>query len=186
MKIVLARHGKPKLDQRSWITPRELPDWLRGYNDSEVFADGVPSVTATVAAESAIIVSSPLLRCVQSALLLAPSREITTEKLFHEAGIPYALWAFPRLPLAVWAVLFRTAWFWGYSSNSESLALAKIRAHHAAERLIELAKLHESVFVMGHGIFTALMAKQLVERGWIGPKRPAHRYWQYSVYRFSN
>jgi broad specificity phosphatase PhoE len=185
MEIVLARHGKPKLDQWMWMSPRELKDWLQKYNTADIVNADAPSQTLARATRSEFIVSSPLLRCVQSTRLLAPSRDIHVEEVFREAGIPYALWGFPRLPLSVWAIIFRAAWFCGYSSNSEPLSLATIRARCAADRLIELARQHESVFVMGHGIMTALIAKQLLLKGWVGPKRPAHRYWQFSVYQFS-
>jgi hypothetical protein len=74
-----------------------------------------------------------------------------TEEMLREVGLPHAFWGFPKLPLAIWAIVFRVAWFCGYSANSESLSMARIRARSAAERLIDLARDHQSVFVMGHG-----------------------------------
>jgi broad specificity phosphatase PhoE len=183
MQIVLARHGKPRLDQWAWITPRELGDWLRAYNAADVLVGGASPLTATRAVQSGVIVSSPLRRCLQSARALAPGREILAEEVFREAGIPHAPWRFPPLPFAVWSLFFRLAWVCGYSSNSESLSLARLRARIAAERLITLARQHDSVFVVGHGIMTALIARQLVLKGWCGPKRPAHRHWEHCIYR---
>jgi broad specificity phosphatase PhoE len=182
MEIALARHGRPKLAQRDWITPRQLADWIRAYNAAGIYDDNIPLRTSTRAVDSGIIVTSPLIRCMQSARLLAPLRDIETEELIREAGIPYANWVFPRLPVPVWTILFRVAWFCGYSSNSESLLQATSRARSATDRLIDLAQQHQSVFVMGHGVMTALIAKQLVRRGWSGPKRPAHKHWQYCIY----
>jgi broad specificity phosphatase PhoE len=183
MEIVLARHGRPKLDQWTWMAPRQLADWLRAYNEAEVAVEDVPRLVSARAAASGCIITSPLSRCVQSARAVAPTREIGTEDIFCEAGIPYSLWGFPQLPLSVWTILFRMAWFCGYSSNSESLSMATNRARCAAERLIDLAQEHKSVFVMGHAVMTALIAKQLILNGWAGPKRPVHRYWQYCVYQ---
>jgi hypothetical protein len=34
--------------------------------------------------------------------------------------------------------------------------------------------------VDGTGIMTALIAKQLLALGWIGPARPSHGYWQWT------
>jgi broad specificity phosphatase PhoE len=184
MEIVLARHGKPKLDQGAWIAPRQIEQWRDAYNAADIFTPAAAPRVSIRALQSGVIVSSPLPRCVQSLRLLAPSRDIQTEELFREAGIPYAQWEFPRLPLSLWAVIFRIAWFCGYSSHSESVALATIRAGQAAQRLIDLARQHESVFLMGHGIMGALIAKHLICLGWLGPKRPANQYWQYGVYRF--
>lgn len=185
MEIVLARHGRPKHRQSNWVTPRQLADWIRSYDAGGVIVDEVPAPTRARAVQSGWIISSPLLRSVQSARALAPSRNISSEELFREAGLPHASWDFPRLPPSVWTVLFRAAWFLGYSANSESLCLARSRARSAATRLIELDLEHQSVFVLGHGIMSALIAKDLIRRGWKGPSRPAHGYWQFSVYRNS-
>jgi broad specificity phosphatase PhoE len=185
MEIVLARHGRPKLGQWSWITARQLSAWIRAYDEGGVRLEEVPQQIRAKAVLCGWIASSPLLRSVQSAQVLAPSRKINPEEPFREAGLPQALWAFPRLPVSVWTVLFRAAWFLGYSANSESLSVARCRARSAAIRLIELAQEHQSVFVVGHGIMTALIAKELLEKGWMGPKRPAHGYWEFSVYRSS-
>jgi broad specificity phosphatase PhoE len=185
MQIVLARHGKPRLNQGSWIAPHQLANWILAYDEGGVVVADASVEVCTRAAESGLFVSSPLLRCVESARALAPSRDIDFEELIREAGLPHPLWDFPRLPVAVWLMLFRAAWFCRYSANSESLAAARSRAGRAANRLIELAAEHQSVFVMGHGIMTRLIARELVMRGWQGPSRPAPRYWHFGVYRKS-
>jgi hypothetical protein len=183
MEIVLARHGRPKQGQWSWITPRQLADWIRAYDEGGVVVGVAPVEVRAKAAASGLIISSPLLRCAESACALAPSRDISTEEVLREAGLPHSSWGFPRLPVVMWIVVFRAAWFCGYSANSESLVVAENRARIVAESLIALARKHQSVFVMGHGIMTALIARQLTLEGWVGPKRPAHGYWQFSVYR---
>jgi broad specificity phosphatase PhoE len=183
LEIVLARHGRPKLQQWSWITPREFGNWILAYDEAGVFDASIPEPLREKAIRCGRIVSSPLPRCVRSAEALAPLQTVNSEEVFREAGLLHAMWGFPWLPPSVWTVLFRAAWFCGYSANSESLGLARSRARTAATRLIELAQEHQSVFVMGHGIMTALIAKELVEKRWVGPKRPAHGHWQFSVYR---
>ena len=95
---------------------------------------------------------------------------------------PYPGWHFPKLPASVWVAIFRVAWFFGYAANAESIESATARARAGAERLIQLAEENDSVFLVGHGIMTALIAKQLLALGWIGPARPSHGYWQFSTY----
>lgn len=165
------------------MAPRQIANWLRAYDAAEISAEEFPQHAATRAVTSRCIIASPLPRCVQSAYALAPTRDIGIEDVFREAELPHAMWKFPHLPLSVWTVLFRVAWFCGYSANSESHSTATNRAQRAAERLIDLAREHKSVFLMGHAVMTALIARQLVRAGWVGPKRPTHRYWQYCVYR---
>jgi broad specificity phosphatase PhoE len=182
MEIVLARHGKPKLRHWAWITPRQMREWIQIYNAAEISLHEIPSDTAGKASIAGIIVSSTLTRCVQSARALCKDNSLLIEEVFCEADLPYGNWNIPKLPLSVWGVLFRFAWFCGYSTNAESLAQAEARARSAAERLVTLAKENGSVFLVGHGIMTMLIAKQLLSIGWIGPKRPVNKYWQFCVY----
>jgi len=184
MEIVLARHGKPKLDRWAWVTPRQLADRIQVYNSADVLTAQAPPQTLKKAAKCGAVASSTLRRCVQSAQRVAPCRTIVAEQLFCEAGLPHSEWRFPPLPLPVWFLIFRVAWSWGYSSNAEPLSAASARARTAAARLTELAQQHQSVFLVGHGIMTMLIARQLLLLGWRGPKRPANGYWRYSVYHF--
>ena len=181
--IVLARHGRPNVNLNEWIAAREIADWIRDYDMGGIFAEEAPAGSRAKAAECGLIVSSPLVRCMESAKALAASREISSDAAFREAGLPYAPWGLPRFPVAVWTTLFRIAWFLGFSVNSESRTAAAARARTAAIRLIDLARAHGSVFMMGHGIMNALIGKELIRSGWAGPKRPSHRYWQFGVYR---
>lgn len=183
MQIVLARHGRPKLGHWIWVSPHQLADWIPAYNAGGVFVDEAPARLSAKAEQSGWIVSSPLLRCMQSAAALAPSRVIASEEVFREAALPHGMWRFPPLPLPLWTVIFRAAWLCGYSGDAESLAMARIRARSAAFRLNDLAREHESVFLVGHGIMAALIAKELILQGWAGPKQPVHGYWQFSVYQ---
>ncbi len=182
MKIVLARHGRPDVPATAWITPAEMKAWIDRYDRADVILDGAPADVGAIAAASAIMVSSPAHRCLQSARHLCPDREFLTEDVFREADLPHLPWRFPRLPLAVFAVGFRLAWFRGFSAHAESLPQATIRAHMAAERLTELARQNGSVFLMGHGIMTILIARHLRAWGWAGPRRPINGNWQYSIY----
>jgi broad specificity phosphatase PhoE len=183
MEIVLARHGRPKLVHRTWIIPGQLTDWIRAYDEGGVFVEDVPDDARIKASESGCIVSSPLRRCLESARALASSRDMRIEEVLREAELPHASWGFPRLPLSVWSAIFRTAWFCGYSANSEPLVMARSRARSAASRLIDLASEHQSVFLVGHGVINVLIAKELLLQGWMGPMWPANRYWRFSVYQ---
>lgn len=186
MEIVLARHGKPNVRHWAWITPRQMKEWIQIYNQAEVYSDNIPSDTLRRARISRVIVSSSLPRCVQSARALNRAsnmfKSILVEDGFCEADLPHGNWNVPILPLPVWGVLFRLAWFCGYSRNGESLSQAEKRAHGAAMRLVSLARENKSVFLVGHGIMTMLIAKHLLAMGWSGPKRPVMGYWQFTVY----
>jgi len=182
IEIILARHGRPDLQYPERLTPRQMKDWIKPYNQADIIVGEIPSATLNKASESGVIVSSTLRRCVQSAEKLARNRAFAAEEVFCEADLPLPEWHFPRLPVGVWGVLFRLAWFCGFFVNAEPLAQATARARNAAERLIELARENGSVFLVGHGVMNLLIAGQISALGWCGPMRPAGRYWQFSVY----
>lgn len=182
MRIVLARHGKPKLQHWAWITPHQMEEWIAAYDQADILVEDVPSETIEAAATSGVLVSSTLPRCIQSAKYLRRGSSLVVEDIFCEAALPYPRWYFPKLPLSIWGMIFRLAWFCGFSSNVESFAQANDRAYAAAERLIQLAKENGSVFLVGHSIMTMLIAKHLLTLGWAGSKHPVNKYWQFSIY----
>lgn len=159
-----------------------MKDWVELYNRVEILTEKIPSTTLQRANTADIIVSSTLPRCVQSAQALNPAKSFLIEDIFDEAALPHGHWPMPKLPLAVWGVLFRLAWFGGYSANTETFSQATARAQRAALRLVMLAQEYGTVFLVGHGIMTILIAKHLLVMGWSGPKRPMSKYWQCSVY----
>lgn len=184
MEIVLGRHGRPEVDQSRWIAPRTLGHWIAEFNDGGILSGQIPQSTSLAAARCKVIVASPLRRSYQSAQLLASSQLVVTEDLIREADMPHASWWLPVLPITVWLVIFRIAWYCGYSRNAESSSDASMRAKVAADRLVDIARQHDSVFVVGHGIMTTLIARQLLQSGWSGPRHPANAYWGHCVYRF--
>ncbi len=68
------------------------------------------------------------------------------------------------------------AWFCGWSQDAESFSEARSRAHRAADRLAELARVHGSVMLVGHGLMNALILRVLGRAGWHGSASHA-AYW---------
>ena len=186
MQITLARHGKPDLHLDSWVAPMQMADWLRHYDQAGISPGAVPADARAQAAAAHLVASSTLPRSLQSAQQLAPGREVFSDELFCEAELPYPHWLYPRLPPMAWSAMFRLAWFYGFSAHAEPLPQTRWRAHQAALRLVELAAENDSVFLVGHGIMTTLIARELIRLGWSGPRRPISGYWQCSVYRAPN
>jgi broad specificity phosphatase PhoE len=185
MQIILARHGKPLLNHWAWIAPREMKDWIDRYNQADLVAEPVPAAAVEAATMSAIVITSTLKRCAHSAELLCRERPILVEALFREPDLPHTTWRFPKLPLSFWGVVFRLAWFFGFSGKVESVAQATLRAHSAADILVAITREKGSVLLVGHGIMSMLIAKRLVELGWVGPRRPLNKFWQFSVYHYA-
>jgi broad specificity phosphatase PhoE len=181
-RIALARHGPLALQHEPWTTPQNLNVWIDRYHSADIRPSEPPDEIKECAAHSTLVCSTAL-RCVQSLQRIAPGREILSGSLYREAGLPHNLWAFPKLPPTLWALLFRIAWFRGFSANAEPYAEANSRAHEAALSLIALATSGGPVLLMGHGILNALIARELRALGYRGPNRPSARHWGLNIYQ---
>ena len=189
------RHGRPVFDHRGWIAPKDMAARIAGYNeagipieagaDAKIGADGRAYEAAKVTArDGGCIVASDLPRSVQSARALANGCEVLCESLFREADMPYGMWGWPVLPYRFWCAVFRVAWLCGFSGRAESLAVAQARAGDGSQRLMDLARERGSVLLVGHGVMNRLIARALLARGALGPRRLAHGYWSMEVYEF--
>jgi broad specificity phosphatase PhoE len=86
-----------------------------------------------------------------------------------------------RLPLWLHVTLIRLAWFLGHKSQKESKSEVLARIN----RVLDQAIAHgEDVLIVGHGGIMMFMRKELIKRGFTGPKfnRPANA----KVYIFDN
>ncbi len=179
------RHGKPDV-----AIPRLLASWqVRGFIDHYNAAgikEGAPPEAIAIARQCPVLLSSDLLRTQQSALALKDEGADLVDPIFREAELPY----FHRLPIilppAIWLLLLRGMWWFGYSRNGESIRQARERAGLAVERLIVLAREHERLLLVGHGFSNHFIAQELLKQGWSGALKPGHKHWKYSCYRHSS
>lgn len=165
-----------------WLAPANLGGWIERYEKSGLLPAEPPHEIKAQAASS-MVVCSTALRSVESARRIANGREVHAHPVYREAGLPYSGWGFPKLPTPIWAVVFRIAWFRGFSAHAESYDEAKARADMAARQLIELATAHGRILMMGHGIANILIARKLLAFGCRGPKRPDGHHWAFSLYQ---
>ena len=182
LDIALARHGPLVLEDEPWISPQKFGGWIERYQCASIDSSEPPALIKAIAAQSTIVCSTAL-RCVESAQRIAPGREILADALYREAELPHSLWSRPKLPAAIWAAVFRVAWFGGFSTGAESYGEAIVRARGAAQQLMSLAGARGPVLMIGHGIVNLLIARQLLALGCRGPKRPSTGHWQLSRYR---
>ncbi len=184
MEIVLLRHGKVDYPPLKILSASEFKNWIHAYNTNEIDGGVLPPSHAVEMARSMnSVVCSDLPRSVESANILGLSTIDITSPRFREAGLPIGNWKYPKLSVRIWAIYFRVAWLVGYSQGSESFSEAKERAKLASKLLIELAVENEKVLFVGHGILNRIIAKELRSLGWMGPKVPARKYWEYGIYR---
>lgn len=192
-KIILLRHGKPRTSSAAKLTGSSFKQWIDAYNSAPIAAKStVPLKSKAIVESSHLIVCSTLRRSKESAQLLRSDFTPKSDSMFCEAELPYFNLLKLKLPPTAWLVIFRLAWFLGYSPNAEPKYILKKRAKKCTQRLIELSTEQETtpettkettIAFIGHGILNRFIAKELRKQGWYGPKSPASKYWQYSEYQ---
>jgi broad specificity phosphatase PhoE len=181
-KIVIIRHGKPSLPAWPGIKARELGNWIAAYNRAGIAEESPPEKATSAVKTCTLIVTSDLLRSIESGKALGLQLPMISSELFREAGLPYGPITFVKMPPKMWALFFRILWSFGYEKNGESISAFKERSRRAAERLILLAREHGSVLFVGHGLINAFIARELLSAGWKGPGRMVTPYWARAEY----
>ncbi len=182
MKIILIRHAEVDINKNSFAYAFELKKWLDIYNNAEIKKDFISKhEISNIFDSSDRILCSGLKRSYDSLALYGkiPDEE---DELFNEAGLPFANWRWVKLPLSLWAVIFRVMWLFGYKKNGESLQEAKIRAQKGASKLVASCEKGTTVTLLGHGLMNRLIAKELVKRGWSNQGKMGSANWDYGVF----
>ena len=182
MKIILIRHAEVDIDKNSFAYAFELKEWIEVYDHAEIKRDFVSkSEIADILNRSDAIVCSTLKRSYDSVALYGKEPH-EQDELFNEAGLPYANWRWVKLPLSVWALVFRLMWLFGYDKNGESLHDAKLRAKAGAKKLMALSENGKRVTLLGHGLMNRLIGKELLKQGWKAQGKMGSANWAYGVF----
>lgn len=185
MEIVLLRHGKPAIVEINKVSSSRYGDWVAEYDQAGIDLIMPPTRQALAAAGCDFVVCSHLPRSIESAQALAVERIDVSDVLFREFEMPFANIKTPRFSPARWSVFYRLMWLAGFSANAESLRQAKQRGLGCVEELLEYAKKHQRVLFVGHGALLWFICKQLLLRGWSGPKSSPRSYWGVNRYCYS-
>ncbi len=177
------RHGAVDIEiDRAWINGAEFPQLLVQYDQSTIRADSEPAKEALERFSDHFIVSSDLIRAIASAQRFHPNAPQQRLAIFREVDGAYLAIAWLKLSPKLWAVLFILMWLAGLFAYKQSIREAKQRAELAADVLEQLAEQHGKVLLLGHGFMNIYIARVLRQRGWLGPKTPAKRHWEFGVY----
>lgn len=181
MEITLLRHGKPTAQLEGYIKAEALKELAKAYAESEI-SDTPPPQSIALAKHCNIVVCSDLTRSVTSAKALGIDEPFLIDSVFKETTLPHFNHGKLRLPIGLWLGLLRLMWLLGYAQNGESFRAAKARARIAAQQLIQLAQEHDTVLLVGHGVFNHLIAKELLRNHWLSNTPSPRKYWEFSGY----
>lgn len=179
--IVLARHGKPALSRRCWLTSAEYVDWWARYEEGGLYAPQSPPADLLETAKGAdVLLTSSRRRARETGDAVAGGRAFRSEDLFIEAPLPPpSMPDWFKMPPRLWGVLSRICWHMGHNhEGSETRPQAEQRAARAADYLIEQAMGGQDVLLLAHGYFNHMIGQQLLARGWKLTLNQGFKYWR--------
>ncbi|WP_312820851.1 histidine phosphatase family protein [Brevundimonas sp.] len=178
--IVLARHGKPALSRKCWLTAQQYRDWWGRYDAGGLLeGQAVPPGIMQTAREAGTIYASTLRRAQETAAAVSQGQPVHTHAVFVEAPLPPPHWPdWFKMPPRLWGVVARLWWHvFNHHDGQESRLEAEARAGRAADMLIERALAGQDVLVLAHGYFNHMIGQQLKARGWKLVDDQGFKYW---------
>lgn len=178
--ITLARHGRPALSRKCWLSSDGYRDWWRRYDLGGLQTGQTPPQALVEAARKAdVIFVSTLPRAQETAQAVVDGRDIITDVIFVEAPLPpprTPSWF--KMPPRLWGVTARIWWhLFNRNDGFESRREAEARADRAAQMLIARAEQGEDVLVLAHGYFNHMIGQKLKAHGWHLTLDQGFKYW---------
>lgn len=178
--ITLARHGRPALSRKCWLTSEGYRDWWRRYDLGGLQAGQTPPADLVeVARDVDTIFVSTLPRAQETAQAAAGGRDWLTDAIFVEAPLPPPhMPSWFKMPPRLWGVTARIWWhLFNHNDGLESRREAEQRADRVAHMLVERAEKGEDVLVLAHGYFNHMIGQALKARGWSLALDQGFKYW---------
>jgi broad specificity phosphatase PhoE len=165
MKVGLVRHFKVKrgYPDKKFVTHKELFQWLDEYeaSDIEVGETDLGSV------EWKRCFASDLSRAAKTAEIIYDG-DIMKMKELREVQIYPLFKRNIKLPFLLYPVLIRLAWLMKHKSQLESKSDVEKRVKAVLDDI--LSQSDEDVLIVSHGALMIFMRKELLRRGFKGPK----------------
>ena len=176
------RHGEVALDTSKRISSKEFSKYINRYNSAGIKSPrSSKEKTKKIFDTADIILCSNLHRSTESVKVF---NKIVLEEstLFREAELPNLGHSFLKFKPKTWLVISRLLWLLGYSKDCESFKDAKKRAQLASQKLLHYSKEHQTIVLVGHGLFNRLIKKELLLSNYIEKQKLQHKNWSYGIY----
>lgn len=184
MHIHLFRHGPSAYHEPAMLTYTQFGTWIDRYDAAGIRSmNGPDKVNVLPVPPAQSVLASDLPRAIETAHLLYPDAMIISNAVFREAHLPVLPLRGIRFKAEIWVILAQLAWRCGWAPDGESAKRAHQRAAEAANLLIAQTIGRDDVALIGHGFFNRLIARELIRRQWIGPRRPTSTHCSYTTYK---
>ncbi len=178
--IIIVRHGKPALSRKVRFTAQGFRDWWLLYDAGGLVPkQKVPKKIRKYAQDADVIISSPLLRAVESAQLASGRDPDIIDADLVEAALPLPHLGGLKMGPKSWGTISRILWYLGWSGGMESHRDARIRAEAMCGKLAGQAAGGKLVFVTAHGWFNRMLKGSLKKRGWKCVKQNGDLHWSH-------
>jgi broad specificity phosphatase PhoE len=179
-RIHLIRHGQPACRPQPALSRKEYRRWVEAYDASGII-DLPPRSLVQWLGSAGVdqIISSALLRAVETAEALIGSGRLRSDPLFNEAGVVITPIPF-RLSSNAWTAFGRLAWVCGASAD-EAAARFRLRARTATDSLVGSASMTETALV-GHGWMNRMIGRELRKRGFEIQHHSGSGYWSRTTF----
>ena len=180
-QIILIRHAKVDIENSKKIDAVSLKNWVKMYDNAEIYVDSLPTQkTRDLVDQADIVVTSKLQRTIATAKVLG-ANIYESNALFNEADIPEIEIPFLKFKPNSWLVIVRVLSLLGFGKAAVSLKTSKLQAKEGSQRLMEFSKEHTIVVLVGHGGMNWLLRKALVKEGWTLQADPSSKNWGMTV-----
>lgn len=179
----MIRHGKPAIDKGRLLGHRTFQDYIEAYEKAGLDPnDPPPAWVADLVRNARQVYASDRPRAHESAKVLAPHADVTTDSLFMEAQLKSPKVPLVRMNAPFWAVLARLAWHAGHHGGIEDYRDAKVRAQKAVEILQATAAKDGIAVLVAHGYFNVMVGRMLSRQGWRKHGRHRAKFWNAVTY----
>ncbi|MFC3885142.1 histidine phosphatase family protein [Bacillus songklensis] len=165
MKIGLVRHFKVKrgYPEKRFVTQKELFQWLDEYEASDIEV----GETSLGSIEWKRCFASDLPRAAKTAETIYDGNIIKMKEL-REVQIYPLFKRDIKLPFLLYPILIRMAWLLKHKSQLERKADVEKRVKAILDDI--LSQSDENILIVSHGALMMFMRKELLKRGFKGPK----------------
>lgn len=161
--IGVVRHFKVNFKTKQyWMTADQFNQWVEQYDQAAI--EPAHPFHSTIMWD--VCWSSDLLRATNTAELIYNGVAEPTE-LLREIGVKAVLLIKLKLPIHIWMMLGRIAWFCSHSSQSETKQQTIQRANQIID-MVEQNYAGANVLLVSHGAFMKVLFKELKRRGYKG------------------
>jgi len=165
MKIGLVRHFKVKrgFPEKKFITGEEYLQWIKEYDASDIEI-GEYDLQGI---QWKKCFTSNMHRASKTAAHIYDGQVVITDQLREIRAYPISKRKI-KLPVIVWIIMVRIAWFFNHKSQLESRQDVDQRINDLLDEI--LSQDQEDVLLVSHGGLMLFLRKELIRRGFIGPR----------------